>query len=191
VRSLYFDTIYDKDYEEKQNGIKNRRKIRLRIYDVNDNFAMLEMKQKDGEYQLKKSLKLNKEDSIELINGNYSVLLKYKEEFAKQCYAIMNMECYKPKTVVEYKRKAFIADVNNIRITFDSDIRTNEINYNIFDKNLILNDTLNRPDIILEVKYNNFLLSYIKDFIEKVEKSETSISKYSIARATTKYYIYM
>lgn len=32
VRSLYFDTLRDTDYEEKLDGLELRRKIRLRIY---------------------------------------------------------------------------------------------------------------------------------------------------------------
>ena len=130
IRSLYFDTLNDQDYEGKEMGIQVRRKIRLRNYDPKQDYAMLEIKQKDGDYQLKRSLKMNKEDCMEMIKGNYEVLLKYKEPFAKECYGIMQMQCYRPKAIVEYKRKAFIAKENEIRITFDYDIRTNEINYN-------------------------------------------------------------
>ena len=32
VRSLYFDTIYNRDYWQKMDGLSNRRKIRLRVY---------------------------------------------------------------------------------------------------------------------------------------------------------------
>ena len=46
IRSLYFDTIHEKDYEDKIDGLEIRRKIRLRIYDPAADFAMLEMKQK-------------------------------------------------------------------------------------------------------------------------------------------------
>ena len=46
IRSLYFDTIDDRDYNDKIDGLELRRKIRLRIYDPKSNFAMLEMKQK-------------------------------------------------------------------------------------------------------------------------------------------------
>ena len=45
IRSLYFDTPYDRDFFEKQAGTELRRKVRLRIYDPKQNFAMLEMKQ--------------------------------------------------------------------------------------------------------------------------------------------------
>ena len=51
IRSLYFDTINDTDYENKALGTRVRRKIRLRCYDPNQDYAMLEIKQKDGEYQ--------------------------------------------------------------------------------------------------------------------------------------------
>ena len=53
VRSLYFDTLRDTDYEEKLDGLELRRKIRLRIYAPGDSFAMLEMKQKQGSRQKK------------------------------------------------------------------------------------------------------------------------------------------
>ena len=42
IRSLYFDTPFDDDYFEKTAGIEGRRKIRLRIYDTDNNFAMPE-----------------------------------------------------------------------------------------------------------------------------------------------------
>lgn len=32
VKSLYFDTLYDRDLNDKLNGCLNRQKIRLRVY---------------------------------------------------------------------------------------------------------------------------------------------------------------
>lgn len=48
IRSLYFDSLYDRDYDEKNQGIELRRKIRLRNYSPDNDFAKLEMKQKAG-----------------------------------------------------------------------------------------------------------------------------------------------
>ena len=84
IKSLYFDSLYNRDFFDKECGIEKRRKIRLRVYDSNQDFAMLEMKQKDGANQLKRSMKISKKDAEELINGNYSVLLNYKEDFASE-----------------------------------------------------------------------------------------------------------
>ena len=95
VRSLYFDTIDDGDFESKENGLEIRRKIRLRNYGADSNFASLEIKQKQGDFQLKRSLKLSKEDAQRLISGEYSILLKYNAAFAHECYCLMNMYCYR------------------------------------------------------------------------------------------------
>ena len=70
IRSLYFDTPYDTDFFEKQAGTELRRKVRLRIYDPRADYAMLEMKQKQGERQLKRSLRVSKEDAERIIQGN-------------------------------------------------------------------------------------------------------------------------
>ena len=48
VRSLYFDSIDDRDFHEKEEGVELRRKIRLRVYDPDSPYAMLEMKKKQG-----------------------------------------------------------------------------------------------------------------------------------------------
>ena len=183
IRSLYFDTVYDTDYFEKLNGTENRRKIRLRIYSPDDAVAKLEMKQKQGSKQLKRSLVISKEDSTELIEGRYEVLLKYeKEEFSSEIYAFMKTRCYRPCTIVEYDRKAYIAKENNIRITFDSNIRASESNFDIFSNKLNLVPVMDLHNVVMEVKFNGFLLSYIKDMLSDTDSSEISVSKYYLAR---------
>lgn len=182
VRSLYFDSIDDKDFYEKIYGLDPRRKIRLRYYGPPNEFAVLELKQKQGIYQVKKSLKINIKDAIELTKGNYSPLLAYSEPFAAECYGIMNIHAYRPKTIVEYSRKAFIARENKIRLTFDHNIRATESSFDIFSENLCMYPVLDIFNVVLEVKYDGFLLSYIKSFINSVDVSEISISKYCLGR---------
>lgn len=191
VRSLYFDNIYNKDFYQKEMGIEYRRKIRLRVYDPNSNFAMLEIKQKQGDNQFKRSLKVSREDAIELINKNYSCLLKYKEPFAAECYSYMISEGYAPVCVVQYNRKAFICKENKIRLTFDSNIIATETNFNIFDENLPMYPVFPKVNVVLEVKYNGFLLDYVKDFIKQVDKIQISASKYCMARQVSLNYIYI
>lgn len=182
IRSLYFDTPFDDDYFEKVSGIECRRKIRLRIYDPENNFAMLEMKQKQGALQQKRSLKISREEAQRMIDGNYSFLLSYKEPFAAEVYGLMQRKCYRPKTIVEYHRKAFIAKENRIRITFDNQIVSTESSFDLFSPKLNMNPVLDPYDVVLEVKYNGFLLSYIKEMINSIDKSELSVSKYCLAR---------
>ena len=140
--------------------------------------------------QKKRSLKMERVDAAELINGNYTVLLQYDEAFAKECYSFMKSRCYLPKTVIEYKRKAFIAKENSIRVTFDHNITGTESCFNIFEKNLLLNPILNPYLAVLEVKFNGFLLSYIKDMLMECDKTELSVSKYCLGRAVSKHFVF-
>jgi hypothetical protein len=190
IRSLYFDSIYDRDYFDKLDGLELRRKIRLRIYDTDTDFAMLEMKQKQDKYQLKRSLRITREDAERLIQCDYTPLLKYKEDFAAECYAVMNTEIYRPKTIVEYNRKAYIAKENSIRVTFDNNIVATETSFDLFSPNLVMNPVMDKFGVVLEVKFNGFLLEYIKSLLSDVNKSELSVSKYMLARqASYKYLI--
>ena len=188
VRSLYFDTINEKDYEEKDAGVELRRKIRLRIYDPSNEFALLEMKQKEGAAQKKRSLKLKREDAILLTKGVYSPLLTYEDPFAAECYGLMNMMVYRPKTIVEYDRKAFIAKENKTRITLDSHIVATEASYDLFSNNLPMSSVLDDFNSVLEVKFNGFLLSYIKDILDMADRSPIAVSKYCLARKSTLHY---
>ncbi len=181
IRSLYFDTIYDGDYFEKLAGVETRRKIRLRIYDPNANFAMLEMKQKQGANQLKRSLRVSREEAEAISKGNYLPLLNYKEPFAAECYAMMHCRCYRPKTIVQYNRKAFIAKENKIRVTFDNNIVATESNFDLFSPNLNMNPVLDKYNVVLEVKFNGFLLDYIRRMLNSIDRSELSVSKYVLA----------
>jgi len=185
VRSLYFDTLEDRDFHEKEAGVELRRKIRLRVYDPNDKYAYLEMKQKQGAYQWKRTLKILKEDAMELTNGQYGSLLKYEEPFAKEMYAYMNAYGYLPKVIVEYQRHAYLAKENNIRLTFDSHLISTECSHNIFDPNLQMSPTIDPDLVVLEVKYNGFLTSYIKTLIDNISCTSTSVSKYYMSRNIT------
>lgn len=188
IRSLYFDTIYNRDFFDKENGVELRRKFRLRNYGADSQFAMLEMKQKQGELQKKRSLRVTKDDAYRIIQKDYSVLLKYNDPFAEECYALMNMYGYMPKTVVDYKRKAFIANENSTRITFDYDIRATESTFDIFSSELVQYPVMNNHLAVLEVKYNGFLLSYLKDLLESRVGRENAVSKYCMARQVSMHY---
>lgn len=117
-----------------------------------------------------------------LIKGKYEVLKEYDNDLAKELYAIMSLECYRPKCIIEYKRNAYILLENNIRITIDENIRGTEESFDIFSDNLNLNNILDST--VLEVKYNNFLFSYIKDLLCLVDSDESAISKYWNCRNT-------
>lgn len=188
VRSLYYDTMQERDYCEKEDGLEVRRKLRLRIYHPEDDFALLEMKQKQGENQKKRSLRVSRKDAEELARGKLECLLRYQEDFARECYGLMNLMQYRPKSIVEYRRKAYIVKENKTRITFDHQIRATECDFHIFSGALKQYPVLDPYLVILEVKYNGFLLSYLKELLSLEGKSPLSVSKYSLSRSVGLHY---
>ena len=184
VRSLYFDTVDDKDFFDKMTEQNKRRKIRLRIYSPSDAYAKLEMKQKENIYQKKRSLRIAREDAERLIAGDYAILLNYPERFATELYGILTTEIYRPKSIVEYQRQAFMAKENNIRLTFDSRIRATESSFDLFSDNLPLSPVYPQDGVVFEVKYDKFLLGYISDIISMVNTRSISSSKYCLSRTT-------
>lgn len=178
----YFDTEYDGDFFEKAFGMETRKKVRLRIYDPKSDFALLEMKQKQGVQQRKRSLRMRRADAQRLVEGDYTPLLTYSEPLAAELYGLMRTRCYCPRTIVQYRRLAFIAKENNIRVTFDHLIEATISNFDLFSPDLLMDPVMDRSQVVLEVKFNGFLLSYIKDMHRSVDSSELSVSKYAMAR---------
>lgn len=180
VRSLYLDSCDDVDYYDKLHGEMIRKKIRLRIYDIDSDKVKLELKGKYDYHQLKESLVINKKDAQRIIDGDYSVLLEYDNDLAKRLYVYL-MEGYRPKVIIEYDRIAYITSTTT-RITFDFNIKrscdfekffTNEINYY---------DVVDGKDVVLEVKFDRFLEPYISKILNNYVGRYQSVSKYIMGR---------
>lgn len=186
VRSLYFDTLSDSDFEDKVEGYDKRQKIRLRIYDTKTDNVKLELKEKDGMYQRKRSLSITRHEAEEMIKGNYKVLLAYDNPLANWLYTYMVSRCYRPKCIVEYNRYAYILDYNETRITFDQKLRASEASFDIFSENLMLYPVTSSNEITLEVKFDGFIMSMIKNELSLINRMQTSNSKYCKARMISK-----
>ena len=183
VRSLYYDTPDDTDFHEKSDGIGDRRKIRLRVYDPDAESAKLELKEKMGDFQRKRSLSVSREEAEKLMDGDYTCLLLREEPFALDMYIMMQEKCYCPRCIVEYDRTAWFVQENDIRITLDANIRATESNLDLFSKNLMTYPVSERGITTLEVKFNNFLLSYVRDLVSIHGQPQVSASKYCMARS--------
>lgn len=182
IRSLYFDSLNNDDYYSKIGGEEVRKKIRLRIYDVDTDEVKLEIKRKINLNQIKESMIITKEDAIKLINKEYDVLLKYKSSTAKSAYNIMTMGQYRPVVLVDYERRAYMHVENNIRVTLDSNIRSNEFDFDMFNKDLTLIPVFDNYDAILEVKYDGELFCWISQALAGLDAVNQSLSKYCSSR---------
>jgi hypothetical protein len=52
-----------------------------------------------------------------------------------------------------------------------------------------MNPVLDPYDVVLEVKYNGFLLDYIKNALGTINRNELSVSKYMLARQAAYKYV--
>ena len=59
----------------------------------------------------------------------------------------------------------------------------------LFAPELNMYPVLDSFNCVMEVKYNGFLLSYIKNLVSSANRSELSVSKYCLARSVSKRFV--
>lgn len=188
VKSLYFDTVNQKDYVDKLDGVEDRKKIRMRIYDESEDTVKLECKRKSGALQLKEGILLNREDAVRCMDGDYGVLLDYPEELAWRLYSELMLGCYRPAVIIEYDRCAYMYGEYNTRITIDRHVRSSELTLDLFDRDLSWVRTI-EDAAILEVKFDEKLIEPIKRILAKYHLTNVSVSKYASGRPVLERYL--
>jgi len=183
VRSLYFDNKSNKNYFEKISGIESRKKIRIRVYNYCNQTIKMEIKNKKNTTIVKESFLINNEDLTDLSRGNYNCLLKYDNQIAKKLYYEFTKDYYRPVILIDYLREAYYYNINNVRVTFDKKISKNEFDLTeIFRQDLEMLPVIDSRKIILEIKYDNFVPSWIKDLLQVSRFERCAISKYTLSR---------
>ncbi len=191
TRSIYFDSIDNEDFREKQIKTEKRKRIRVRIYNEEDKFAKFEIKRKHFERELKESITITKEDAIRLINREYSVLLNYKDNpLYEYAFNLMKSKLYRPVSMVEYDRRAFTHEFFNTRVTLDNNLRFTNFNYNLFNKNINFQKGLPGDKSILEVKYDRFLFQQLQEVLSKCNFVGKPTSKFGTSRQLLNTYYY-
>ncbi|MDT9336849.1 polyphosphate polymerase domain-containing protein [Clostridium perfringens] len=191
TRSIYFDSIDNEDFREKQIKTEKRKRIRVRIYNEEDRFAKFEIKRKHFERELKESITITKEDAIRLINREYSVLLNYKDNpLYEYAFNLMKSKSYRPVSMVEYDRRAFTHEFFNTRVTLDNNLRFTNFNYDLFNKNINFKKGLPGDKSILEVKYDRFLFQQLQEVLSKCNFVGKPPSKFGTSRQLLNTYYY-
>lgn len=189
IRSLYYDTPDNRCYAEREDGLCCRDKIRLRVYPPDLGFAKLEIKRRDGDARSKCSLPLTRAQAEAVQRGDYGSLLELAQPEAAQLYCRMTKEMWRPKAVIQYRRMAFAVPLCNTRITFDSDIRTEESGLDLFSAARLCPVT--EADVwVMEVKFSGYLPDYIQGMLADTAGMQESCSKYGISRLPSRIAVY-
>jgi hypothetical protein len=183
VRSIYFDNKSEKDYYDKIDGIEKRKKLRIRVYNCQTYPVKLEKKSKINKYIKKESILIDPEKADKLIAGDYIGLAVSDDPISNKIYYDFVSDYYRPVIAIDYLREAYTYGLNDIRVTFDHDLRRSEINISdLFNKEQYMESVMDGRKIIMEIKYNNFLPLWIKEILQIPRFDYCAISKYTLSR---------
>ena len=182
IRSLYFDTMQDKALREKIDGVDNRKKFRIRLYNNDQSFIRLEKKSKWNNLGNKVMAPLTPEQARSIADGDIDWMANESSELLRELYTDMKTTGLQARTIVDYEREPFIFPAGNVRVTLDYNIRTG-----LHSTDFLNSDTPTIPvpgnPIILEVKWDEFLPEIIRDAVHLENRRAQAFSKYAVCRA--------
>ncbi len=186
VTSLYYDSLNNSAYYDKIDGVEFRKKIRIRSYDNSDRLKF-EIKEKHGDIIVKTSKVFSKKDFSDI-----NTFLKLpNQNNQKKVSSIIDQNIYKklaytyrkPVVWVEYDRLAYTLPFNNVRITFDMNLRSKEVCGDVIGYDPPKMESVSDfSDIILEIKYNNYLPKHVARIFGAYSLNKSAISKYCNSR---------
>ena len=180
IRSLYFDDVFNSGYYDKLDGVPEREKYRIRYYNFDDSFVTLELKGKNKNLSYKKRDIITKDECSLIINGDYDKIDVKDRSVLNDFINTSKRKGLKPAVLVDYSRIAYTYPYEDVRITFDENIMSGKYNCDLFDQDIPLYNVLEDNNVILEVKYNNRLPSFLNDVIKTVPMVRIAVSKFAL-----------
>lgn len=182
ITSVYFDDLFDSHLMDTIEGVSQRQKYRIRIYNHSLDVIKLEVKYKLYNRTMKKSCRISEEQMRTLLAGN---CIEPDDISVDDPIALFNLAIknrgLRPKVIVEYDRKAYIFPAGNVRITLDRNLRTGTQIENFGKPGIVLN-RIGEMQNVLEVKYDEFLPGFIAQLLESGNMNQGSFSKYRLCR---------
>lgn len=181
VRSLYFDNLEDKALSEKINGVNRREKFRVRYYNDDTSFILLEKKSKINGMCRKEHVRLSAAEAQAISECDTDILKESENPLVRELYFKMRTQGLQPKTIVDYTREAFVYAPGNVRVTLDYNIHTGLTGTDFLKTDCVTVPAGDAP-VILEVKWDEFLPSIIRDIVQLSGRHSSAFSKYAACR---------
>lgn len=185
VTSLYFDTPFMADYQDKAGGFLRRKKMRIRIYthslSEETPEIWLEKKEKYEMRIAKNRILLDKNDYRDILYGSrlalFSSFKKKNKPEAETIFYSLFRDKMKPNLITRYLRTPLISQrYSGLRITFDSNIEACKSRDLHYTQGMML--ILPSNQIVMEVKFSEVLPFWFKTILKGFNLSRTSFSKY-------------
>ena len=183
IHSLYFYDNKDTSVYTTSSGLSNRYKWRIRYYDDDLSYIVLEKKIKKESRCHKKSCLITIDEYDCIVNGNITELVyDTNKDLIKELARDILLFNYRPKVIIDYDRIAYVEEVTNVRITFDMHISASYDLEHFLDRDYTRFYLLPSHINLLEVKFDKILPSYIRHIVESYNFKQTSFSKYYYGR---------
>ncbi len=180
IRSLYFDDLNNTALWEKLDGVNQRRKFRIRYYNNDLNYIMLECKMKRDNVGCKLQEKLTEDELRRILDGDIAWMVTSGRPLLAVLYVEMKVHGLRPKCVVEYMRVPFVYGPGNVRVTIDWNIRTGPPAQFMDPCGLTL--PVEGNPMLLEVKWDEYLPSVIRRATALKSRGAAAFSKYAACR---------
>jgi hypothetical protein len=179
IRSLYFDDFAGTAFYEKLDGVAERTKYRIRYYDYDASLIKLERKEKIGNLTRKTAQTLTQADARVLEAGAIRPCPDHPDGLARELRLACMCRGLRPKVLVDYDRTPFVCRDGNTRITLDENLRTLPFDAQLFSSTRAMIPVLEPHQVILEVKFDDYLPGYLRDALADIPKAPMAISKFA------------
>ena len=180
IRSLYFDDLNDTALWEKLDGVNERRKFRIRYYNDDLSYIMLECKMKRDGVGCKQQQRLTQEELRRILDGDTLWMVSSGKPLLIALYTEMKTRGLRPRCVVEYMRVPFVYGPGNVRVTIDWNIRTGPPGQFMDPNGLTL--PVDGDPMLLEIKWDEYLPSIIRRAAALKGRGPAAFSKYAACR---------
>jgi len=181
IRSLYFDDIYESAFYEKTAGVKERVKYRIRYYDFHTDVIFFERKRKHGIYIEKDSVLINRNIAENMIQNRPLKNAVLQDSLLAEYSALRSSSLLKPRVIVDYQRKAYTFQEQNVRITLDSNIQSGMYRTDAFFEKPMMLPVSNHDNVVLEVKFDRYLPDWPKEALSQLQLTSQANSKFCMS----------
>ena len=182
ITSVYFDDYWDSCLRETIDGVRNRCKYRIRIYDDDFQVIKLEIKYKSDSKIHKLSQNITFEEMKTFLKGECVARDYEADDVIGRMNIAIKTRKLEPVVIVEYDRTAFVYETGNVRITLDRNLRYSTNIEDFVSGKKEQYRVVPETNRVIEVKYDELLPGVVARIIENGNMIQTSFSKYSICR---------
>ena len=186
--TLYFDSPHFDFFFHKIEGVKLRRKVRIRRYGDTApwEIVFVEIKRRNGQYIEKSRFPLESQLLPFLFNPSQKdritqTLTQVGIQVYNEVISLTQIFHLRPIVFIHYKRKAFwVKGDERLRITFDSDLSYDVVNQNCISPLENTQLILGGDQVIMEIKANGRVPFWVLELIQEFECHMTRLSKYCL-----------